>query len=539
MRNPRFDVEITPFRVGGMWAGVDVRYRAEVPTVAAGDPLLRLPKVVASIPGAPYTTDDIVVADASGPLTLTETEGTSDPMSTYRRWTADRSTAGPIEVAVHAPVRAVDVRTPVGPLLDLRREDLGLFGAGITILPLPLSDDLDFDFSLSWHLDAGVSAVSSRGTGDEVRTWTGDVDTIARCLLGAGTPATEPGDSTTFGIHAYSEVPFDLAGLSSYLRDIHTHMSAFFEEDDPQYHVLVRRNPDKGSGGTSFHSSFAFGYSPTSPVDEPRLRSLLAHEMVHNWPRLDEDWAVGSWYSEGAAEFYSLVLPLRAGILTPEECAAQLGEMYRRYDANPRRFLSYDEAAGQFWADMRVQTLPYGRGIKYLVHVDTQLRSASAGRTSLDDVVLDILRAQRGGEKVLVEGWLERIETVIGDDARADYEAMVAGRDLPPPTEPFQGVVRPVAVTAPEHDLGFDVASFNADPRVVTGLVSGCAAQKAGLADGDELLTRRVSYGAVKDGSTPLELAVRRDGRDLTIRYEPRGADVSTTDWVVIGDDDS
>ena len=534
MTLPVFDLELTPFRSAEGWAGIDARYRAEFGPVAAGEVLLRLPAVIASVPGAVYGLEDIRVRDSAGAVPLTEVEGTSDPMSTYRHFLADRDVDGVVEVAVRAPVRDVDLRTPVGPLFDLRREPLGLFGAGCTFLPVPVSAESEFDFSLTWHLDEGVTAVSSHGAGDEVRRWSGDIASIEHCLFGAGTPIIAPDGATNFGIHAYSDVPFDLDGLSSYLRDIHTTMSAFFEEENPQYHVLVRRNPDKGSGGTSFPSSFAFGYSPTTEVDEADLRTLLAHEMVHNWPHLDEDWTVGSWYSEGTAEFYSLVLPWRAGILDSATFAEQLTDMYRRYDANPRRHLSYAAAADLFWADLRAQTIPYGRGIQYLVAVDARLRAESAGEVSLDDIVIDIQRAQRRGEKVLVEGWLQRIEKVIGEQARIDYDAMVAGEPIERPTELFQGVLRPVPVVAPEHDLGFDIVSFQ-EPRRITGLVAGSAAERAGLRDGDELVTRRFSYSAARDGSTPLDIVIARDGEEVTVRYEPRGGDIRTTDWVVDG----
>ncbi|MDI6022671.1 hypothetical protein QBL02_03835 [Leucobacter sp. UT-8R-CII-1-4] len=533
MSDRRFDIEMTPFANDAGWAGIDVAYTANFGPVTTDQVLLKLPKIVASVPGAPYEASDIRVSDAAGALELTEGEGESGPMGAYRHFYADRTVDGEVRLEVRAPVREIDLRTPVGPLFDLRREPLGLFGAGISFVPIPPSDEREYDFSLTWQLEAGVTAVSSRGSGDEVRRWRGSSDTIERCLFGAGTPRISPEGSKNFGIHAYSDVPFDLDALSGYLGDIHAYMTDFFEEDEASYHVLVRRNPDKGSGGTSFPSSFAFGYSPTTEVDEEDLRSLLAHEMVHNWPTLDEEWEVASWYSEGTAEFYSLVLPWRAGLLSAESLAEQLSTMYSRYDTNIRRTLSYPEAAELFWADLRAQTVPYGRGIQYLVRVDSQLREASNEATSLDDIVLDILRAQRRGEKVLTEGWLERIEAVIGESVRDEYRAMFDGEPIPAPERAFQGVFEPVAITAPEHNLGFDIDSFNTTPRLITGLVPGSAAEGAGLREGDELVTRRFSNGATRDGTTPFDVAVMRDGVEETIRYQPRGPEVPTTKWVV------
>ncbi|WP_410805337.1 hypothetical protein, partial [Paraburkholderia sp. SIMBA_053] len=69
----------------------------------------------------------------------------------------------------------------MGPLFDLRAEELGLFGAGLNFLVLPgdvsTPDGPVFDFSLRWLLDEGVQAVSSYGTGD--RSWRGPLQSVA------------------------------------------------------------------------------------------------------------------------------------------------------------------------------------------------------------------------------------------------------------------------------------------------------------------------------------------------------------------------
>lgn len=528
------DLSLTPYRDATGWAGIEVRYTAAVPPIPHGEALLRLPRTMASVPGARIHSEDLHVADGAGPLALTERTGDVGPMHSYREWTADREVTGPLSLTLRAPVREIDARTPVGPLFDLRREPLGLFGAGVSFIPVPATDDdQEFSFTLRWDLPTGTSAVSSYGTGDAVRSWTGSIRTLERCLLGAGTPHVAPRGATDVAIHAYSDVPFDLGSTADYLGRIHQSMSDFFEDPHPQYHVLVRRNPGKGTGGTSFPHSFAFGYSTVEDTDEHELRTLLAHEMVHNWPRLDEDWEVAGWYSEGTAEYYSLALPLRAGILDPRDAAEQLSTMYRRYDANPRRFLSFSDAQELIWADLRTQTLPYGRGLQYLILIEEQLRAASDGSLGLDDIVLDILRTQRAGGRVDTQGWLSRIAAVIGDTVHQEHRAMVDGAAMRRPTQPFQGVIHPAPATAPEHDLGFDIASFATTPRLVQGLDPASAAARSGLRNGDRLLTRRFSYSSATDGSTPVELALERGGREMTVRYEPRGGEVQTTDWSV------
>ena len=72
MTLPVFDLELTPFRSAEGWAGIDARYRAEFGPVAAGEVLLRLPAVIASVPGAVYRVEDIRVSDSAGAVPLTE-----------------------------------------------------------------------------------------------------------------------------------------------------------------------------------------------------------------------------------------------------------------------------------------------------------------------------------------------------------------------------------------------------------------------------------------------------------------------------------
>ena len=385
---PSFDLTLAPYRRDDAWAGFDVRYCVELDSVPAGDVLLTLPDVFVSMPGA--RVEDLVARDESGGLLLTEADPMPRPQGVYRAWVADRATNGPVEVSVRAPAREIDEHTPVGPLLDLRPEPLGLFGAGGFFIPLPTTDDA-FEISVRFDLPDGATAVTTRGPGDQ--TWTGPLETVVMSFFGAGTPVIEPADSPDFAIHAYSDVNFDLVSVAEYVRALHGRMSAFFEDDGASYHVLVRQFLGRGSGGTALPpGSFAFGYSVKEPKDSHELQLLLAHEMTHNWPHLDFPLDISgatSWFSEGAAEYYSLVLSHRFGLLSDDEFAAEVTERFAWYDANPLRGLTNDEAIAAYWTDPRAQRLPYGRGFQHLIATDMHIRNATAGQHSLDDVVIE------------------------------------------------------------------------------------------------------------------------------------------------------
>ncbi|MFT4235788.1 MAG: hypothetical protein QM607_12425 [Microbacterium sp.] len=530
---PRCELDFTPIRDtdDGAWGGFEVRWRAELEPIVAGEIVLQLPEQIASVPGVPYRTADILLADARGSLDLIELASTTDSSGTTRRWAASRDTAGVLELALRAPVRIIDPQTPVGPLFDLRAEPLGLFGAGVTFIPLPVSDDV-FDVTLRWHLADGVAAVSSHGLGDQ--SWTGPLQTIAYAYYAAGTPRQVMADSGRFGLHAFSEVPFDLEAIACYIGELQAVMAAFFDDPDPNYHVFVRRNPGTGSGGTALPGSFAFGYSPIQQPDASELRSLLAHEMAHNWPRLDTGHSEGAWYTEGTAEYYSHVLPLRAGLLSSAGFAAQLSERIQGYDINPLRSLDNEAAGDAFWADARAQRIPYGRGLRYLIATELQIRRATGGERSLDDVVLDILAAQRRGERIGVDGWLERVSALVGEDARVHYDTMRSGGAIEIPDAVFEGCVRPIPAVRCEFDLGFDLASFQGEERRVKSLVPESAAAAAGMQEGDRLVERSLAHHLIRRSDVPIEIAIMRDGVARRIRYIPSGRTVPTLEWRVV-----
>ncbi|MFJ2504498.1 hypothetical protein [Microbacterium sp. NPDC087592] len=532
MSMPRFELDLRPVADGDVWTAFDVHYLVDLPAVAAGETLLSIPEVVVSIPATPYRTEDLAVSDDAGPLVLTEAEPTSDSSGVYRHWVADRTTEGRVEVAFRAPVRPHDELTPVGPLFDLRAEELGLFGAGLNFLVLPgdvsTPDGPVFDFSLRWLLDEGVQAVSSYGTGD--RSWSGPLQSVAFCYYAAGTPHRTPEGSGDFGIHSYNDTPFDLDEIGEYVARLHTEFTRFFEDEGSSYHVLIRKNLGQGTGGSAFPGSFAFAFSAVGETETDQLRSLLAHEMAHNWPTLNDHRSAISWYTEGTAEYYSHVLPHRTGILSTPALAAQLTDRFQQYDTNAMRGLDNDAASAAYWADPRAQRIPYGRGLRYLIATDGRIRQATDGEKTLDDVVLDILRAQRAGEQVGAAGWVERVAAFTGVDAQRDFDAMAAGTPIPLPDVPFEGM-RAVPATAAEYDLGFDVASFRSDGRRVQGLRPDSAAARAGVRDGDALVDLALPYHASRYSDRPLSLNVVRAGEPLVFDYLPAGDQVATVRW--------
>src|SRR5262249_35419072 len=155
---------------------------------------------------------------------------------------------------------------------------------------------------------------------------------------------------------------------------------------------FIRHNPYNAGGGTGLAKSFMFAYGATQVPTLQDLQMLLAHEMAHNWPTLNggEEHPLTAWYTEGTAEYYSLVLAYRAHLIDGDRFLTILNQRAEGYYANPLIALTNEQAGERFWSDGRAQRVPYGRGFMYLAQVNAEMRAHSNGARSLDDLVLDI-----------------------------------------------------------------------------------------------------------------------------------------------------
>jgi predicted metalloprotease with PDZ domain len=259
---------------------------------------------------------------------------------------------------------------------------------------------------------------------------------------------------------------------------------------------------------------------------------------VHNWPELAGDHADTSWYTEGTAEYYSVVLSYRAGLITPEEFLRRVNEHAAGYYLNPLQGLTNRGADAIYWKDSRAGHVPYGRGFMYLAAVDARIRARSGHKRSLDDVVLKLLERTRAagrgaGEAPTVADWEALIGKELGARGVKDYEDMEAGKTLIPPPGAFGPCFRPVKANLGRPlEPGFDVASLSGSKRLIKGLVAGSPAALAGLQEGDEVLDAPdLGDPTFKDADKPLVMKIRRAGVESSVSFIPAGKLVSGYQW--------
>lgn len=532
---PSLDLTLRPQVSAGAVDAVDIVLKLQSPNVKVGESFLRLPMVFASVETARYEAADIQVTDAKGPVALVQQDDPVDPSNFmyFRRWQTARATEGDVTVRYKAPARAFRPKLGSGPPFDLRPEAGGVNGAGVTFLALP-DNQKPYSLHLAWDLaglPSGSRGAQSLGEG-ELRM-TGPVELLANSFYMAGPINSYPTESGgPFAIYWLGTPPFDVQAVASWTEKARTAIATFFGEPDKPYRVFFRKNPYPGTGGAGLINSFMSGFSDDPPPTVEGMRHHLAHEIVHNWPgSLSGPNGTVSWYGEGLAEFYSATIPWRAGLIDTDDFLAQVNERAQSYYGNPVNTAPASEIAAKFWNDTRVRKLPYDRGAFYMAMVDAQVRAKSGGKRRLDDLVKAMIARRKAGQPYDTDAWLSLVVSELGPQAKTEYEEMMAGKLLVPPSDAYGPCFQREAATYRQFQLGFDSASLTASPRIIRGLVAGSNAAAAGLKDGDEV-TEPVVLDAVQGKpDATITLQVRRAGRDFEVTYLPRGEALSGYRW--------
>jgi hypothetical protein len=527
---PALDLVLAPHLSGEAVDYVDVTLKIAAPDARANAALLRIPMVFAGVESARYDSADISVEDAMGSVPITHVDDPVDPTNFeyYRRYRAGRNTSGDVTVKYRAPTRAFVPVLGSGPPFDLRPEAGGIAGAGVSFLALPDSPTV-YAISVHWdftNMPEGSRGVFSRGEGDVA--FNGPIELLAYAFYLAGPVSSYPPCPSDVRYQAFwlSEPPFDIQSVAQWTERAYAEISTFFRDADKQYRVFFRHNQGGAIGGAALPNAFMVGYGDAPAPTPDRLRSMLAHEIVHNWPSPLQSEA-SEWYGEGMAEHYSAAITLRARLIDPEEFLEGLNAQALSYYANPLRELPSSEVASRFWSDTRVRNIPYDRGALYLASVDAAVRGASSGMRSLDDLMFAMLERLQSGASYDSAAWSSLIERELGAEGRAQYQAMLAGELLAPPSHAFGPCFSSEQTTYPQFELGFDPVVLTKLPRIVTEVVPGSNAEKAGLVAGDEITAPVVLEDVLMHPDAMLTLTLQRG----SVSYVPRGAAVSGARW--------
>lgn len=515
------------------WVEVDVVVQGL--RTEAGEPLLRLPLVSSNVQGVADALEGLSVNDEAGVLALTSSDEATTPMTSYRRWSADRAVSGDVTVRYRVPVTNSPNMRGAAPPFEMRTEDGGVSGLGEMFIILPEGEGT-YDVRVRWTLDAlapGAVGLSSFGAGDIA------VDDVKAGRLGeaffmAGElglyPDPTPGDG--FFAAWQGQPSFDAAVAMSWSADLYDDYLTFFREPgNPSYGVFLRRNLVNPGGGVELNRSFVATFGDKTDVED--LKLTLAHEMLHTFAgALDAPRGLeSSWWSEGLATYYQRVLPYRMGHISADDFLKDLNTTAARYYTNALSNTPNAEIPARFWADTRVRVLPYDRGSMYFAVLDEQIRTASQGQRSLDDLLLAAVEHRRQGQAVTQAYWVDLLRAELGEAGPQGLEAMLNGALMLPGSSAFGACFERTTAPLRRYELGFEPAALTESPRLVRGLIAGSAAEVAGVRDGDEIMRPVGQDGLQGDQTGLLTLNLRRGDEVFEITYLPRGETVDAGQW--------
>jgi predicted metalloprotease with PDZ domain len=510
-------------------AGIQVTWHLDGVAADAGDPLAQLPLSIAGAPTLRLGDDAVAATDHRGHLPLVTSLLEDDDGDRIQVWSAARATVGRVSLSYLAEPAADEPR-PATPPLELRAEGGGFSGALKCFLVLPPGPE-DATFELRWTGGGDRRLVSSLGEldGDDgVLTGTG-LELLGDTYLMGGDLTDRHHRDGALSTWWLTAPGIDLDAFGARLGATYRLMSTTFDVPAHPYRVFLRTHPHRGVNGSAHPASFVMALNPEDPLDTAPLYETLAHELVHEWLRLDGPVEDVTWFVEGSADYYSLVLPRRAGMLDEDAFLEAVNFEARECWANPRRDLTVREAQQLFFTDFLAHRLPYARGMFYLADLDARIRRATTGRQSVDDVVREVVRRRGSGERIGLQQWCALVEDLVSVAEMPRLEAMVFTGVGGPGEDCFGSGFVHETVEVPVLDLGWDPSTFVT--RRVTGLRPGGVAAEAGLREGEVLDLSRYPEIVRLDVGDVLDVGVIRNGEPARLALPLGGTVAPVPQW--------
>ncbi|KAJ5614559.1 hypothetical protein N7528_008213 [Penicillium herquei] len=489
---------------------ISVELRIGRPQASPGKPLFEYDKFWGNVPSHPYTVNDIHAQDDAGLLYFKFQAADLVNTPSFDNWFVSRDVMGDLTLKFNVYPRQVDITTPLGARIDLRRDHGGLMAAGRWFLPR-LIQDQERIYTLGWDLSeapGGTRAIWSFGEGPGLLQKQGFSEESAEI------------DPTVKAItYWFGNLPKKMNSVKGYNSKLYPKMAEFFNDVDHDYRVFFRHSI-RGYGDTGFFDSYVLEFDDKiSEEDDSELQSVFTHEMVHSFAVVTEsrEWTT-SWYVEGIAEIYSYMLPYRFGLCDKGYLERVCNILLRTYFTSPLINMEIHESEKIFFTNYRLRAMTG--------------RLGPDENGPMDDIVIKLAARAKNGENITNQQWLDSIYPYFGTEvADKELQAMLDGSYLDLSQTFVFGPAMPL------HDIkqavlqfGFDKTSMN--KRVVSGLVTGSAADKAGLRDGDHILTNsRASISADLENS-PFSLTVKQEGKPKLIEYLPHAEEMVTV-WQV------
>lgn len=492
-----------------------------------------MPVTLASCRCTCYEGGDITARDALGdvPINIEREVGCYGPQLSY---SFGRDTNGELTLCYSCTLPDFDP-TARNPGLSLCRHERGVTGAGLTFLLLP-QGLCNFHLAWDWS-DCGDDSVGIAGceNGDFSRTCTRFSFKYVYYAFGQLSEYNRPGSKLHVFTLDRDDRYFD--ELVEIVGEYFDHMEGFFHDGDCPYHIILYPTKRTLLTGTAQLRCCYLGFGADFIVNSlSEVEDVLAHELTHNWcsiaDNVSEDEGLSSLYMEGTAEYYSSAMLYRSGQNGIGAYVSSINAKLRDYYANPFRECAYRETYDKSWTHAFAQRVPYNRGIIMFMQLDSAIRNVSSGNYSLDDLVLHIIDDGKSGKTVDWDGFVKLADEFSGGAAADIIDATLAGGLMLPPGDFFGSEYKLVETSIPIECEGFDFTVRFEPEKTIHGLIPGSNAEKAGLRNGDKIISL-ITDSAAPGRDLPLShCKVIRDGEIMQFDYIARGQEASCWQYI-------
>lgn len=488
---------------------------------------------------------------ASGP----EGEALAIEKTRKNRWRIATGGADPVTVRYRVYAGEMSVRT------SWVSDDMAVLN-GAALLMAPAGDlgaDHDITFELPGDWQESITALPPHPGGQRHRYLAPDFDTVVDSPVLLGNPVVRQFEVD--GVrHRLAQIgdtsmwDADRAARDA-TRLVETQRAFWGQLPYRSYDFLAVLLDGVNSGGLEHLSSTLLISSPWGmrrSKDYGRWLGLISHEYFHAWnvKRLrpvelgpfdyeNEVYTRSLWWAEGVTSYYDDLLVRRAGLIDRARYLAALSQQIRDVEGGPGRAVqplslgSFDAWIKYYRPDENSTNASvdyYDKGAVIGFLLDAEIRRATDGQRSLDDVMRAMYRRYAGPRGYRPEELREMAEQVSGADLRQfwrDYIDGVAPLDYRAALD-YYGLR--FAAAAPGTDpageepgyLGLDARADGGRIRV-TKVVRDGPAWAAGVQAGDEIL-------AIDDRRVPPE------GMEAPLgRYRPgQRATLLVSRWTVL-----
>jgi len=510
----------------------------------SGRPLLQLGLNHGLTPTLRYDGDALTASDASGPLPLSYTD--DNATDAQRIWRASRDPTGMIQVRFHAEPRKTNSSTPSGPRVDLRDDQGGVVGMGAGFIPYPPAEE-DWEVEVHWDIPssapAGTRYASSLGDVQDSSAVGHPSTVLSKSYFAVGqlqrwppwdsnTTAFGPASSRSFSAYWIGTLAYDPDRVSEISKRMFLAISSFFGDNDSPFRVFWRR-VWVGYGGTGGYQSFIMEYSDGTPEEqsEEALAFLFSHETIHEYALMFPARQYEMWYREGVAQYYAVMAPFLGGAVDRPYLVRWLNNNAQAYYTGGTTNMTWQSVVDRYWTSLEIVKTPYARGFVYLCQVQGLIERVTNGTKGLDDLVLELYRRYKAHEKVQTDEYIEVLSGLVGkESAEASLASLLNGTLIVPPMEGFAKY----GLKMMRKDAGrFEAGYMTSREGKVTGFTERSRAQEAGLQIGDEIVSAWTQWAAGDSLDNMMQVVVKRDGEQVTIKYWPRSYDkVENWQWV-------